>query len=271
MDQEQENSSLEKKRITTSSQIKTVIPTMHQAHPRRTMTLTAMMKLMIRMTTIKVSISHRSMAAKKTPAQGCSHTTSPSHAPEDDDDPDDVQLNPQTTEGSNNSGGSYAAPITSHPHRARKPVDRYTYVHLAVAQSSNYDTPKFREALQRDDAEHWRQDIVAEIDTLKARGTWTLVPRPKQVLVLPCKVLLKIKRAPDGSVDRYKARLVALGCLQKESDYDETFSPVVDFATVRTALTAAVYDHEKIHHIGMPYNDPLDCCQTSSSLSQRNL
>jgi hypothetical protein len=46
------NSSLQKKRITSSSQIKTVLPTMHHAHPRWTMTLTAMMKLMIQMTSI---------------------------------------------------------------------------------------------------------------------------------------------------------------------------------------------------------------------------
>jgi hypothetical protein len=106
-------------------------------------------------------------------------------------------------------------------------VDRYTPVHLAAAQSSNYDSPKFREALRRDDAELWRQSIVAEIDTLKPRGAWTLVTRPKNVRVLPSTVVLKIKRAPDGSVDRYKARIVALGCLQKESDYDETFRPIV--------------------------------------------
>jgi hypothetical protein len=72
----------------------------------------------------QVAISHRSMAAKKTPAQGCSHTPTPSHAPEDGDDPDDVQLHPQTTELSNDSGGSYAAPTISCPQRARKPVDR---------------------------------------------------------------------------------------------------------------------------------------------------
>jgi Reverse transcriptase (RNA-dependent DNA polymerase) len=160
-----------------------------------------------------------------------------------------VQLNPQTTEVSSDSGGSYATPGTSCPLRARKPTDRYTPVHLAAAQSSNYDSPKFREALQCDDSEHWRQDIVAAINTLKARGTWTLVTRPKNVRVLPSKFVLKIKRTPDGSVDRYKSRLVALGCLQKESDYDETFSPVVDFATVRTALTRAVYAQEMIHHI----------------------
>jgi hypothetical protein len=155
MDQEQENSSLKKQRITTSSQIKTILPTMDQAHPRRTMTLTATVKLMIPMTTIvpQVAISHRSMAAKNTPAQGCSHATSPSHAPEDDDDPDNVQLNPQTTEVSNYSGWSYAAHVTSRPQRARKHVDRYTPVHLAAAQSSKYQSPKFREALRRDDAE----------------------------------------------------------------------------------------------------------------------
>jgi hypothetical protein len=36
-----------------------------------------------------------------------------------------------------------------------------------------------------------------------------MVTRPKIVRVLPSKVVLRIKRAPDGSVDRYKARLVA--------------------------------------------------------------
>jgi hypothetical protein len=140
---------------------------------------------------------------------GCSHTPTPSPAPEEGDDPGDVQLYTQTTEVSNDAGGSYAAPVTSRPQRARKPVDRYTPVHPAAAQSSNYGSPKFREALQRDDAEHRSQAIVAEIDTLKARGTWTLVSRPKNVRVLPSKVVLEIKRAPDGPVDRYKARLAA--------------------------------------------------------------
>jgi hypothetical protein len=80
----------------------------------------------------QVVITNKSKAPKQTSAQGCSESPSPSHAPEDDDDPDDMQPNPNT-EVTNDSSGSYAAPVASHPQRARKPVDRYTPIHLAAA------------------------------------------------------------------------------------------------------------------------------------------
>jgi Reverse transcriptase (RNA-dependent DNA polymerase) len=57
------------------------------------------------------------------------------------------------------------------------------------------------------------------------------------------------QRCPDGTIDRYQAILVALGCLQRQSGYDEIFSPVVDFSTVRTALTLAFNDNEHVHHV----------------------
>jgi hypothetical protein len=63
------------------------------------------------------------------------------------------------------------------------------------------------------------------MNTLKERGTWELIDRPQNARVLPSKVVLKIKRCPNGTIDRYKAILVALGFLQVQSDYDETFEP----------------------------------------------
>ena len=48
----------------------------------------------------------------------------------------------------------------------------------------------------------------------------------------------KKKTKSDGSIERYKARLVATGCSQKFSvDYDITFCPVARLQTDRTVLT----------------------------------
>ncbi|XP_073266434.1 uncharacterized protein [Populus alba] len=60
----------------------------------------------------------------------------------------------------------------------------------------------------------------------------------------------KIKRRADGSIDRYKARLVARGFTQQEGiNYLETFSPVVKLVTVRLVLTIAVSRGWFIHQL----------------------
>jgi Reverse transcriptase (RNA-dependent DNA polymerase) len=114
---------------------------------------------------------------------------------------------------------------------------------------NTFDTPALLEGMSRDDSHLWRKAVQTEIDALKARGTWEIVPRPPRTRVLPSKMVLKIKRQPNGDVDSYKARLVALGCFQSEEDYDETFSPVVDFTTVRIALALAVHEKMHVHHV----------------------
>jgi histone deacetylase 1/2 len=53
--------------------------------------------------------------------------------------------------------------------------------------------------------------------------------------------VFKIKRNPDGSIDRYKGCLVAIGYGQGYGiDYEDTFSPVVKAATMRLILSLAV-------------------------------
>ena len=55
--------------------------------------------------------------------------------------------------------------------------------------------------------------------------------------------MFKIKYKPDGSIEKYKVRLVAQGFLQQEGiDYNEVFAPVVDSTSI--SLLLAIANHE---------------------------
>ena len=68
--------------------------------------------------------------------------------------------------------------------------------------------------------------------------------------IINSKWVFKRKLGPNGEVCSYKARLVAQGFLQKAGvDYDETFSPVVRFESVRTILALASKHGLHVHHM----------------------
>ncbi|KAF5462902.1 hypothetical protein F2P56_018869 [Juglans regia] len=93
-------------------------------------------------------------------------------------------------------------------------------------------------------AEHdpnWHQAMQSEIDALHENKTWSLVPPSPDMNLVTSKWVFKVKTKADGSVERYKARLVARGFSQLHGlDYDETFSPVVRPATIRLILHLAL-------------------------------
>jgi hypothetical protein len=83
--------------------------------------------------------------------------------------------------------------------------------------------------------------MAEEYAALLANHTWDLVSCPPGTNVVTGKWLFRHKLISDGSLDRYKARWVLRGLTQRPGvDYDETFSPVVKFATVHAVLSLAL-------------------------------
>ncbi|GJR71363.1 ribonuclease H-like domain-containing protein [Tanacetum coccineum] len=96
----------------------------------------------------------------------------------------------------------------------------------------------------------WHKAMVDEYNALISNGTWALVPRPTNVNIVRSMWLFKHKFNADGSLSRYKARLVANGRSQQQGiDFDETFSLVVKPATIHTVLSLAVTRDWPIHQL----------------------
>ena len=83
--------------------------------------------------------------------------------------------------------------------------------------------------------------MTTEYEALIRNDTWTLMSLPPDHKVIGCKWVFKVKLKPDGSLERYKAQLVAKGFQQTLGlDYFETFSPVVKPTTIRIVLSLAL-------------------------------
>ena len=82
-----------------------------------------------------------------------------------------------------------------------------------------------------------------ELDALHKNNTYDLVDLPSEKSVVGCKWVYKIKTCSYGTIDRYKARLVARGFTWEYGvDYEEIFAPVAHLSSVR-ALLAVTSQH----------------------------
>ena len=132
--------------------------------------------------------------------------------------------------------------------RTRKSPEYYgEWVNIA----SVTDEPKtVKEALSGPKSEEWNKAMLSEMKSLNDNEVWELVKLPEGRKAIGCKWIFKTKVDGDGNIERYKARLVAQGFTQKFGvDYDQTFSPVVSFESVRSIIAIAAKNGLKLHQM----------------------
>jgi hypothetical protein len=91
---------------------------------------------------------------------------------------------------------------------------------------------------------------MEEYMTLLANHTWDLVPCPPGTNVVTGNWLFCNKLTSDGSLDHYKARWVFSGFTQRPGVYyDETFSPIIKFATIRIVPSLSLSWEWVVHQL----------------------
>jgi hypothetical protein len=117
---------------------------------------------------------------------------------------------------------------------------------LAAAVTSVYTEPwTYKEAMGSNDADEWHDTCQYEMDALAKLKVWKLVDLPQGRKAVKCRWVFKKKT--NGS---FRARLVAKGFTQVEGvDFDETFSPVARFESLRLILALATLEDWEIHQM----------------------
>src|SRR5258705_8186489 len=94
------------------------------------------------------------------------------------------------------------------------------------------------------DSDKWQEAIIAEHQSIVDAGTWEVHERkdlPSGRKAINSQWVFKVKLNADGSIERYKARLVIKGYSQLASiDYEETFAPVTKYNSLCVVIALAV-------------------------------
>ena len=106
----------------------------------------------------------------------------------------------------------------------------------------------FKKAVNSTEGLMWREVIKSETDSILHNHTWELMDLPLGCKPQSSKWVFKRKRKVDGSIDKYKARLVIKGYRKIEGlDYFNTYSPVTRINSIRMVLAIAALRNLEMH------------------------
>ena len=131
-----------------------------------------------------------------------------------------------------------------------KPDDNLLPPDFALIRPMNSEPKSLDKALRSPDADKWQEALEYEISQLERLDTWVVEDLPKGQVAISCSKVLKIKRGPDGKIQRYHVRIVAGGHRQIEGvNYMETFLVAAKMPTVHVVLANVAELNWEIEHV----------------------
>jgi len=92
--------------------------------------------------------------------------------------------------------------------------------------------------------------MEAELKMIEKNGTWSLVDKPFDKKTIGVKWVFKVKLNANGSINKYKARLVVKGYAQQFGvDFFDTFAPVARLDTIRLLLALSAHQNWKVYQL----------------------
>ncbi|GJU05971.1 zinc finger, CCHC-type containing protein [Tanacetum coccineum] len=122
---------------------------------------------------------------------------------------------------------------------------------VVLEEVTEEDDPKtFNEAMKFQDVAIWKEAINDEMDSIMGNNTWVLADLPPGCKPLGCKWIFKRKLKVDGTIEKFKARLVIQGFIQKSRIYYfDTYALVARISTIRLMIAMASIHNLIIHQM----------------------
>jgi Reverse transcriptase (RNA-dependent DNA polymerase)/GAG-pre-integrase domain len=123
-------------------------------------------------------------------------------------------------------------------------------IDFALSTSASTEPKSLKEALSLPDSEKWVAAAIDEINAHLENKTWELCRLPAGKKAIGSRWVFKVKHNADGSVERYKGRIVAKGYAQRQGvDYTDTFAPTARFAALRSVIALAAIEDLELESI----------------------
>ena len=163
----------------------------------------------------------------------------------------DIFHTPVVQEPARERSETPVSPTPSRSKRVIRPPKRFLLLATESLKVIDEDPTSIADAMKQSDANGWLSAMESEMESLASLDVFQLSELPRGRKPTGCKWVFKLKETSDPNEPYiYKARLVAKGYSQIYGiDYDQTFSPVVRYETIRVLLAIAAAEDWEIHQM----------------------